>query len=262
MKSFLIKVPNLEVGKIIVGKLYSLGYKWVGDSNGKDEVLARACNTYKFDLAIYSNAAGELSYGTYPWYTINSPYRNSPTISPTISLEDLFTQVSSRVIIDLAPGATATVGEEDVIVKFGAEEYIFTKEQIKSVAALFITKQLPDLFKVLVYTKPLARVIESRLFELGCEWTNSGKNPLSDFELNRFMEPGFYIRCNGKFLAHGSRASEVPILQVSDLFETKSVKSVQLSAWEVTLDGDNVKVGCKTLKKDAVLKLIELCDTK
>lgn len=253
MKNFKIKVPNLELSKIIIEKLYSLGYKWVGETKDKNEVLRRAFDTYKVDLTIYSNVTGLLSYASHQWYTANTPYRNSPTIS----IEDLFTQVPSRVI-DLAPGTTATIGE-NVTVKFGTEEYTFSKEQIKGVAALFKSVKLPDKFKIFVHTIPLAKLIESRLLELGYEWVNNIKTPLSDSNWKFHFEPGIYIRSNGLTLFHGILDKNTPVIQVSDLFKTKSV---QLGEWEVTLDGDDVNVGCKTVKKDAVLKLIELCDTK
>lgn len=128
-------------------------------------------------------------------------------------------------------------------------------------------KTLPNKFVIKIHSREHSKVVQERLFELGCKWQD-GRRSFIDYAWSNYKaETVFYVGINvvkleityGEFKNYEKKYSHVPLISTDDLFsaEKEIIVKVKLnSEYEATVSKAGIVVGCQTFPLDIVEKLM------
>ncbi len=122
---------------------------------------------------------------------------------------------------------------------------------------------LPSLFTIRTLNNDLSGVIQRRLFEHGCRWQDTGVEVY-----NHTSRPWIHVGSREAKRMTASTGPGALVLTLEELFEIPVLleeapvvappKVIKHSLpWTVTLDGEEVKIGCQTVLVEQISKIAE-----
>lgn len=259
MKNFKIKVPNPALGRVIIDRLYDLGYVWSGlREEDKYSILKGGFDLYKGDLS-FSNENGSTKFG---YADISFHDSEQPWASvPWVTVEELFTQFNKEKTVSLG-GTEITISKDGVVVDGVAYSLTVAKR---------IQEAFDDFpkFAIRAKTEEIYRIIEKKLLDLGYEWYGTTKDkipylgdsyiltvdkncPSSDNKSNKLCQTGFK--------GAERHIKDHPVITMEDLFLMETKKTIKIGTYDAKVTGGIVRIGCKTFTRgeiDKVAKIIE-----